>query len=597
MPKYYNRIKTNWGVTIEMNISYLGKYIKKYKKQFLIALTFIILETTGDLIQPTIMSKIIDNGVKRGDMNYVFKLGGLMFFMTALGATFAVIRNIVSSKVSQSFGADLREDLYIKIQGFSFDNIDGFQDASLITRLTNDVNQIQNFSHGMMRIFVKAPVLGIGSVIMAFLLNPKMALILLGVVPIVVIIISLNLKVSYPIFTKIQKSLDKVNGVMREYLAGIRVVKAFNRFEYEKVRFRNVNDDLKDITLKGMRVVAVFNPVVTLVVNIGIVLVLWFGGLRVNSGQMEVGKIMAFVNYMTQVLFSLIMMTRILNIFIRARASAERIGEVFEAENTITVKENPIIFDDIKGKLEFENVYFKYYSSSRYVLEDINFSINPGETLAIIGSTGSGKSTLINLISRFYDVDKGKIKIDGIDVKDIDISDLREKVGIVPQKVLLFTGTIKDNIRWGDENATIEDIEKVAKIANAHDFILSFNEGYNTYLGQGGVNLSGGQKQRISIARALIKKPSILILDDSTSAVDLITERKIRQGLKEYLKDTTAILIAQRITSVMDADKILVLDKGKIVGQGAHQELMRNCEVYKDIYYSQLGKGAEDFGS
>ncbi|OZV11802.1 ABC transporter [Tissierella sp. P1] len=578
-------------------MSYLGKYIKKYKKQFLIALTFIILETTGDLIQPTIMSKIIDNGVKRGDMNYVFKLGGLMFFMTALGATFAVIRNIVSSKVSQSFGADLREDLYIKIQGFSFDNIDGFQDASLITRLTNDVNQIQNFSHGMMRIFVKAPVLGIGSVIMAFLLNPKMALILLGVVPIVVIIISLNLKVSYPIFTKIQKSLDKVNGVMREYLAGIRVVKAFNRFEYEKVRFRNVNDDLKDITLKGMRVVAVFNPVVTLVVNIGIVLVLWFGGLRVNSGQMEVGKIMAFVNYMTQVLFSLIMMTRILNIFIRARASGERIGEVFEAENTITVKENPIIFNDIKGKLEFENVYFKYYSSSRYVLEDINFSINPGETLAIIGSTGSGKSTLINLISRFYDVDKGKIKIDGIDVKDIDISDLREKVGIVPQKVLLFTGTIKDNIRWGDENATIEDIEKVAKIANAHDFILSFNEGYNTYLGQGGVNLSGGQKQRISIARALIKKPGILILDDSTSAVDLITERKIRQGLKEYLKDTTAILIAQRITSVMDADKILVLDKGKIVGQGAHQELMRNCEVYKDIYYSQLGKGAEDFGS
>ncbi len=597
MPKYYNRIKTSWGVAIEMNISYLGKYIKKYKKQFLIALTFIILETTGDLIQPTIMSKIIDNGVKRGDMNYVFKLGGLMFFMTALGATFAVIRNIVSSKVSQSFGADLREDLYIKIQGFSFDNIDGFQDASLITRLTNDVNQIQNFSHGMMRIFVKAPVLGIGSVIMAFLLNPKMALILLGVVPIVVIIISLNLKVSYPIFTKIQKSLDRVNGVMREYLAGIRVVKAFNRFEYEKIRFRKVNDDLKDITLKGMRVVAVFNPVVTLVVNIGIVLVLWFGGLRVNSGQMEVGKIMAFVNYMTQVLFSLIMMTRILNIFIRARASAERIGEVFEAENTITVKENPIIFNNVKGRLEFENVYFKYYSSSRYVLEDINFFINPGETLAIIGSTGSGKSTLINLIPRFYDVDKGKIKIDGMDVKDIDISDLREKVGIVPQKVLLFTGTIKDNIRWGDENATIEDIEKVAKIANAHDFILSFNEGYNTYLGQGGVNLSGGQKQRISIARALIKKPSILILDDSTSAVDLITERKIRQGLKEYLKDTTTILIAQRITSVMDADKILVLDRGKIVGQGAHQELMRNCEVYKDIYYSQLGKGAEDFGS
>ncbi|WP_353096427.1 ABC transporter ATP-binding protein [Tissierella praeacuta] len=580
-----------------MNINYLKKYIKRYKKQFLMALIFVIFETMGDLIQPTIMSKIIDNGVKRGDINYVFKLGGLMFLMTALGAISAIIRNIISSKVSQSFGADLREDLYIKIQGFSFDNIDEFQDASLITRLTNDVNQIQNFSHGMMRIFVKAPVIGIGSVIMAFLLNPQMALILLGVVPIVVIIISLNLKMSYPIFTKIQMALDKVNGVMREYLAGIRVVKAFNRFNYEKVRFKKVNDGLKDITLKGMRLVAVFNPLVTLVVNIGIVLVLWFGGLRVNSGEMEVGKIMAFVNYMTQVLFSLIMMTRILNIFIRARASAERIGEVFEAEDTIIVKDEPIKLNGIKGRLEFENVYFKYASTSTYVLENINFSINPGETLAIIGSTGSGKSTLINLIPRFYDAVEGKVKIDGIDVKDIDISDLREKVGIVPQKALLFTGTIKDNIKWGYENAAAQDVEKVARIVYAHDFITSFNEGYNTYLGQGGVNLSGGQKQRISIARALIKKPAILILDDSTSAVDLITERNIREGLKKYLKETTTILVAQRITSVMDADKILVMDRGKIVGQGTHHKLMKDCEVYRDIYHSQLGREGENFGS
>lgn len=580
-----------------MNIGYLKKYIRKYRRQFSIALIFIILETMGDLIQPTIMSKIIDNGVKRGDMSYVLRLGGLMFLMTGIGASFAVVRNIVSSKVSQNFGADLREDLYIKIQGFSFDNVDEFQDASLITRLTNDVNQIQNFSHGLMRIFVKAPVLGIGSVIMAFLLNPRMALILLGAVPIVAIIISINLKISYPIFTRIQKALDRVNGVMREYLAGIRVVKAFNRFDYEKSRFKGVNDDLKGITLKGMRIVAVFNPLVALVVNIGIVLVLWFGGLRVNSGDMEVGKIMAFVNYMTQVLFSLIMMTRILNMFIRAKASSERIGEVFAAKDTIIVKENPSNFKDIRGRLEFENVYFKYHSTSRYVLEDINFSIEPGETLAIIGSTGSGKSSLINLISRFYDVTEGKIKIDGINVKDISLDDLRKEVGIVPQKVLLFTGTIKDNIRWGDRDSTMEDVEDVAKIAHAHDFITSFNDGYNTYLGQGGVNLSGGQKQRISIARALIKKPAILILDDSTSAVDLLTERKIRQGLKEYLKDTTTILIAQRITSVMDADKILVMDRGKIVGQGTHHELMKDCEVYKDIYHSQLGKDVENFGS
>lgn len=580
-----------------MNTDYLKKYIKRYKKQFLIALIFIILETMGDLIQPTIMSKIIDKGVKRGDMNYVFKLGGLMFLMTAIGASFAVIRNIVSSKVSQNFGADLREDLYIKIQGFSFDNVDEFQDASLITRLTNDINQIQNFSHGLMRIFVKAPVLGIGSVVMAFLLNPKMALILLAAIPIVAIIISINLKISYPIFTKIQKSLDKVNGVMREYLAGIRVVKAFNRFNYEKSRFRLVNDDLRKISLKGMRIVAVFNPLVALVVNIGIVLVLWFGGLRVNAGEMEVGKIMAFVNYMTQVLFSLIMMTRILNIFIRAKASSERIGEVFAAEDTIIVKENPTPFKDVRGRLEYEQVYFKYHNTSRYVLENINFSINPGETLAIIGSTGSGKSSLINLIPRFYDATEGKVKIDGIDVKDIGLNELREKVGIVPQKVLLFTGSIEENIRWGDENATTYDVKRVAEIAHAHDFIISFNDGYNTYLGQGGVNLSGGQKQRISIARALIKKPKILILDDSTSAVDLITERKIKQGFKEYVKETTIVLIAQRITSVMDADKILVMDRGRIVGQGTHDELMKDSEVYKDIYYSQLGKEGENFGS
>lgn len=580
-----------------MNMNYLNKYINRYRGQFLIALTFLILETVGDLIQPTIMSKIIDNGVKRGDMDYVLKLGGIMLLMTGLGAVCAVIRNIVSSRVSQSFGADLREDLYIKIQGFSFDNIDEFQDASLITRLTNDINQIQHFAHGMMRVFVKAPVLGLGAIVMAFLLNPKMALILLGVVPVVGLIIGINLKISYPIFTKIQKALDKVNGVMREYLAGIRVVKAFNRFDYEKDRFRKVNQDLKEVTLKGMRIVAVFNPLVALTVNIGIVMVLWFGGLRVNVGDMEVGKIMAFINYMTQVLFALMIMTRVLNMFIRARASAERVGEVFRAKDTIDVKDKPTPIKGLKGKIEFDDVYFKYSSSGKYVLENISFSVNPGEALAIIGSTGSGKSTLINLIPRFYDVAKGKVMIDNIDIREFSLSQLREQIAIVPQKVLLFTGSIKDNIKWGDDNATDEEVEMVAKIAQAHDFITSFNDGYNTYIGQGGVNLSGGQKQRISIARALIKKPKVLILDDSTSAVDLITERNIKKGLNEYLKNTTTILIAQRITSVMNADKIIVIDKGKIVGLGVHEELMKSCEVYGDIYRSQIGKGVHSLDS
>ena len=572
------------------NLSYLKKYMTRYKKQFFIALSFLILETIGDLTQPIIMSRIIDRGVKEGNVEYIWKVGGLMMLVTVLGALFAITRNIVSSKVSQNFGADLRDDLYVKIQGFSFDNVDEFQDASLITRLTNDVNQMQNFAYGSMRIFIKAPVIGIGATVMAFILNAKMALILLAIIPIVGVIISINLKVSYPIFTKMQKSLDRVNGVMREYLAGIRVVKAFNRFDYEEERFKVVNDNLKDITLKGTRVVALFNPIVALIVNIGIVFVLWFGGLGVNSGNMEVGKIMAFVNYMVQVLFSLTIMTRLLNIFIRAKTSADRIGEVFKSENTIPLKNKPKEFKDIKGRLEFNNVNFKYNSNSKPVLQDINFYIDPGETLAIIGSTGSGKTTLINLIPRFYDVSQGEIKIDGINIKDINPDDLREFIGMVPQKTLLFTGSIKENIRWGQEDASDEEIEKVTKIAQAHEFINSFNEGYDTYLGQGGVNLSGGQKQRISIARALIKKPRILILDDSTSAVDLITEKEIKKGLNDYLNKTTTILIAQRITSVMDANKILVLDRGRIVGFANHQDLMKSSEVYQDIYDSQIGE-------
>ncbi len=580
-----------------MNLAYLKKYIQRYKIQFIIALIFLILEAIVDLIQPTIMSKIVDIGVKNRDMNYVFKLGGLMLFITFLGAIFAVTRNIKSSKVSQNFGADLREDLYIKIQRLSLEDINEIQDATLITRLTNDVNQMQNFAHGLMRVFVKAPILGIGSVIMAFILDFKMGLILLGIIPIVGIVVFINLKVSYPIFVNIQKAIDKVNGVIREYLSGIRVVKAFNRFKYEEARFKKVNEELKDVTTEGIRKLALFSPIVSLIVNIGIVLILWIGGIRVNAGNLEVGKIIALINYMTQLLFSLVMVIRIFNMYVRAKASAERIGEIFSIENPIVVKGNPISLDKVEGNLEFKDVYFKYHENSRYVLEDINFSINSGEFLAIIGSTGSGKSTLINLIPRLYDPSKGVIKIDGIDIKDLEIRELRESISIVPQNILLFTGTIKENIKWGKEDATEEEIIKAAKIAQAHDFIMSFNEGYDTYLGQGGVNLSGGQKQRIAIARALVRKAKFLILDDSTSAVDMITEKKIKKGLKEHLEDTTIIMIAQRITSVMDADKILVMDKGKIVNIGKHNELLNSSEIYLDIYRSQIGEEGLNIGS
>lgn len=572
-------------------MDYLRKYIKRYQNKYMIAFVFITIETLCDLMQPTIMSKIIDRGVATKDISLVLNLGGLMLLITGIGASCAITRNIISSNVSQRFGSDLRGDLFKKIQSFSFENVNKFKTASLMTRLTSDVNQVQNFAHGTMRIFVKAPILCIGSIIMAILINRSMAFILIGLVPIITIFIFINMKVSYPFFNNIQKALDKVNGVMGEYLSGVRVVKAFNRFNYEKKRFKDVNGELTDASIKGMKVMSILNPSITLTVNLGIVLVIWFGGIKVDNGTMKVGEIIAFINYMTQILFSLIMISHVFTMFIRARTSAERIGEVFSIEDSMTIKENTLTPKHTYQKIEFQKVYFSYDKNGEDVLKDITFNCDMGETIGIIGSTGSGKSSLVNLIPRFYDVTSGYIKVDGIDVRDFNLKALREIISIVPQKTILFTGSILDNIRWGNENASLEEVEMVAKISKADDFIISFEKGYDTILGQGGVNLSGGQKQRISIARALIKEPNILILDDSTSAVDLTTEREIRNGLREYSKNIIYLLIAQRITSVMSADKIIVLDNGYMVGIGTHEKLMESCEVYQDIYYSQIGRG------
>lgn len=557
----------------------------------MVAFIFITIETLCDLMQPTIMSKVIDKGVATRDISLVLSLGGLMLFITAIGASCAIARNIISSNVSQRFGSDLRGDLFKKIQSFSFQNVDKFKTASLMTRLTSDVNQVQTFAHATMRIFVKAPILCVGSIIMAILINPSMAFILIGIVPIITVFIFINMNVSYPFLKNIQRALDKVNGVMGEYLSGVRVVKAFNRFNYEKKRFKDVNGELTDASIKGMRVMSILNPSITLTVNLGIVLVIWFGGINVNNGTMKVGQIIAFINYMTQILFSLIMISHVFNMFIRARTSSERIGEVFSEEDSLIVKEDTLTPKDTYEKIEFNNVYFSYDKNGGDILKSITFTCDIGETIGIIGATGSGKSSLVNLIPRFYDVKSGCIKVNGVDVKDFDLKVLREIISIVPQKTILFTGSILDNIRWGNENASLEEVQMVAKISKADDFITSFEKGYDTILGQGGVNLSGGQKQRISIARALIKHPNILILDDSTSAVDLTTEREIRKGLKEYSQNIICLLIAQRITSVMSADKIIVLDNGGMVGIGTHEELMKSSEVYQGIYYSQIGRG------
>jgi len=581
-------------------MSFVKKYAKKYWKPFFAALAFLSLEAFCDLLQPTIMSRIVDVGVANRDLRYVLNVGGIMLLVTALGAVGAICRNAISSKVSQKFGADLRLDLFKKIHSLSLENIDRFETASLVTRLTNDVTQVQNFANGMMRIFVKAPILCVGSLIMASLINLRMAIVLVVVVPIVILLIYLNMHIGYPFFTKVQNSLDNVNSVMREYLSGVRVVKAFNRFAYETERFERANSNLSEVSATAMRVMAVFTPGVTLTVNIGTIAVLWLGGRWVNVGKIQVGQVIAFINYMTQILNSLMIISRVFNTFVRAKASAERINDVLTEESTIKVNKevNELKYSqgdngqqkNEKGSIEFQDVYFSYSGAAGDpVLKGITFKCNPGETVGIIGSTGSGKTTLINLIPRFYDATSGTIKVNGFDVKNTDPRILREHIAIVPQKTVLFTGTIIDNIKWGNEKASFEDVQKAAQAAQAHEFISNFPEGYNTFLGQGGVNLSGGQKQRISIARALVGEKDILILDDCTSAVDVTTEARIREALKQYFGNLTCIIIAQRITSVMHADKIIVLENGEINGIGKHEELIKTCEVYRDIYRSQVG--------
>ncbi|UQZ82257.1 putative ABC transporter ATP-binding protein [Paenibacillus konkukensis] len=572
-------------------MSFFKKYVKKYWKMFTVAVLFLTCEALADLTLPTVMSRIVDEGVANQNMRYVLNMGGFMLLITALGAVAASGRNILASRVSQAFGAELRADLFGKIQTLSFENIDKFERASLVTRLTNDVTQVQNFTNGMMRIFVKAPLLCIGSLIMAVRLNPQLAIVLAVVVPIVGVLIALNMKVGFPRFIRVQKALDTVNSVMREYLSGVRVVKAFNRFDYEVDKFGGVNQSYQSRSIEAMRAMAIFNPAIMLTVNLGIIAVLWFGGLGVSSGNIQVGHIIAFINYMTQILFALMTISMVFNMFVRAKASALRIGEVFDARNQMSWKDEVRLDPNAKGRIDFEQVSFSYEGAAgEPVLKRISFTCLQGETVGIIGSTGSGKSSLVGLIPRFYDATSGTVKVGGVDVGEIDPAKLREKIAIVPQKTVLFTGTVAENIRWGKEDATMEEVVRAAEIAEAHPFVSSFPEGYDTVLGQRGVNFSGGQKQRVSIARALVRKPEILILDDCTSAVDTATEARIKEGLKTYTKDLTCLIIAQRISSVMDSDKIIVLDQGEIVGMGRHEELMRTCLVYQEIYQSQMGK-------
>jgi ATP-binding cassette, subfamily B, multidrug efflux pump len=565
------------------------QYFAKYKKLFFLAIFFLTIEATVDLLQPTIMSQLVDVGVKNKDLNYITKAGFWMIVITLIGAISANIRNYLASTVSQDFSSDLRLDVYKKVTQLSFKSIDQLETASIVTRLTNDVTQVQQFSYGIMRIVVKAPILAIGAIIMMVLLSPKMALVLGAVLPISILIMVLSMRIGFPFFVKVQRALDHVNTVMREYLAGVRVVKAFNRFKHEQERFDQANADLAHSTAKSMKVIAFFSPGIALTVNLGIATILFIAGYQ---GTLEVGKIMAFVMYMTQILHALSLMTNIFNLFVRAKASSERISEVLQAEVTEEINQpTPTHYHSIKEGLSFNQVNFSYYGDAgKLALSNINLDVKMNQTVGIIGSTGSGKTTLFNLLVRFYDVTNGSITIDGVDIRDYELKPLRDLIALVPQQNQLFSGSIKDNIAWGKKDATLDEIKACAKGACCDEFIEQLESGYDTILGQGGVNLSGGQKQRICIARALIKQPKILILDDSTSAVDVTTEGKIKQAIKEMHQGMMTFIASSRISSVINCDQIVVLEQGKMVGLGNHQTLMNQCVVYQDIYYSQLGR-------
>ncbi len=569
----------------------LFRYLKPYWVYAILAPLLMLLEVFMNLLQPMYMKKIVDVGIAQMDMVYVLQTGLMMIliaFIALLGGLGCVV---FSELASQHFGADLRRDAFKKVQSLSFGNIDRIETGHLITRLTNDITLVQDVISMMLRILVRAPFQVIGSLIMAVLISPKLSLVLLCMIPILFLSLGLVIRKGGPLFKKVQKKLDKVNGVMQENLAGIRVIKAFVREEYEIKRFGKANEDLKDMMMKAARYISLIFPIMMLVINFALIAVIWIAGLDITAGNLEIGGLMAFINYLMQMLMSLIMMAGLMMMVSRATASSERIQEVLDSEPEIKDTDNPKAVSQLNGKITFKNVTFSYDEEKHDpVLKNINFTAEPGKTVAILGATGSGKTSLVNLIPRLYDVTEGSVLIDDIDVRDYDKKSLRKKIGMALQQSILFSGTIRDNIRYGCPEVSDEEVIIAAKTAQAHEFISSMPDGYDTELGQRGVNLSGGQKQRIAIARALITKPAILILDDTTSAVDVKTEGLIQDELKKMMKQCTSIIVAQRISTVLEADKILVLDDGEIAAEGNHKSLIESSPIYQDIYQSQLGK-------
>ena len=569
------------------------KYITPYLSAFVIGPLMMLTEVAGEVMLPKFMSMIINNGVASRNVAYIGKMGALMVLTVLFMAVGGILGAYFSAKASISFTCDMRNDLFQKVQQFSFENIDGYSTGSLVTRLTNDVQQVQNVLMMGLRMALRAPGMFLGALIMAFMMNRQLAVIILIVIPLLLTAIILILKTAFPRFGEMQRRLDSLNSGIQESLTNVRVVKSFVREAHEIEKFSRLNRDLKESSLRALRIVITTMPVMMFAMNVTTLAVVWYGGNIIIAGKMPVGDLTAFTTYIVQILMSLMMLSLVFLQSSRASASMKRINEIFDTEINLT-DDNAENKDKkvTEGRVEFKNVSFGYSGENGrkdLVLEGISFMAEPGQTIGIIGSTGSGKTSLVQLIPRLYDVTGGEVLVDGVNVKEYSLKHLREGVGMVLQKNILFSGTIEENLRWGNEDAPMEDVIRFSESAQADPFVKSFKNGYDTEMGQGGVNVSGGQKQRLCIARALLKRPKILILDDSTSAVDTATEAKIRESLYHDLKDTTKIIIAQRISSVQEADQILVLEDGKIIGHGTHEELLKTCETYSEIYTTQIG--------
>lgn len=565
-------------------------FMKDYKKEAILGPVFKLIEAILELFIPIVMAKIIDIGVANKDIAYVFKMGGLLILLGAIGLAFALICQYYASIASQGAGTSIRSQLYKHINNLSHSEIDKIGTPTLITRLINDINQIQTGIAMLIRLGTRSPFIIIGSTIMAISIDFRLSIIFLITTPLIALVIYLVMSKSLPLYKVIQGKLDNISLITRENLEGARVIKAFSKEENEKQRFKDGTIELADTNIKVGKISALLNPITYIIMNLSIIAILWFGGIRVNIGSLTQGEVIAFINYITQILLSLIVFSQLIVILTKGATSANRVLEILNIKSSIEDNKNSINYkaNPSSPLIEFKNVSFSYEDSNEYSLKDINLSIYKNETIGIIGGTGSGKSTLVNLIPRFYDVSKGEVLIKGINTKNYNLKNLRKLIGIVPQKAVLFKGSILDNLKWGNENATIEDIKEALEISQSDVFVNSLKEKYNSEVLQGGKNFSGGQKQRLTIARALVTKPEILILDDSSSALDFATDAALRQALKDETKDMTVLMVSQRASSIKNADKIIVLDNGEIAGIGTHDYLLNNCEVYNEIYSSQI---------